>query len=275
MRDVAYRYPNEYFFGPSLVISPIVDPRDVRTNLARSRTWVPPGRYVDIFTGVVYDGDRELDMYRSLQSMPALAPEGSIIALDKDVAPTNGCKNPDAFEVIVVVGRDGDFDIIEDDGDDRNHVDGAPVGERIFHISYDQIAGQVHFESGSRAWKVRFLALELDSSTITVRADNSELSAPCLLDETGTVVDIAPLGRNSRIIIDVGPNPQLRMKDRHKFFKQLILDLQISFYLKDRIWEILQADQPSGIKAGRILALDMEDAFKGPFLELLLADSRV
>lgn len=113
-RAEAYRFSNQYYFGPSRVVAPIVSPRHKTTNLAKTQVWVPPRRHVDIFTGTVYTGDREIDLYRSLQSIPVLALEGSIIPLDRELVPANGCANPAAIEVIVVVGHDGHFDIISD-----------------------------------------------------------------------------------------------------------------------------------------------------------------
>lgn len=69
----------------------------------------------------MYDGDREIVLHRPLEEYPVLAHEGSIIALDADVSPRNGCLNPDEFEVIVVVGRDGQASIVEDTRDDAGH----------------------------------------------------------------------------------------------------------------------------------------------------------
>lgn len=168
-RDVAYRYPNEYSFGHSLIVSPIVDPRDSRTNFARTKVWIPPHRHVDIFTGVVYSGDRELDMYRTLDSIPVLAPEGSIIPLDQLPTPANGCKNPDSYEVIVIVGRDGYFEIIEDSDDDDSSSTVTGAGRRSFVLSYDQGAGRLDLSSaGNRAWTFRFASTSIDPSSIQV-----------------------------------------------------------------------------------------------------------
>ena len=124
-RDEAYAYPNQYSFGPSLIVAPVVQKRDTRTGRAKVKVWVPPQRHVDLFTGFVYDGDRELDMYRTIDHVPVLAPEGSIVPLDGDLAPENGCHNPVSLEVLVVVGHDGRFRIVEDPLDDAVISTGA------------------------------------------------------------------------------------------------------------------------------------------------------
>ena len=94
--EAAYEFPNQYTFGPSLLIAPIVQPRNPETNLAAVKAWLPPGkRYVDVFTGTIYEGDREVVLYRRLSEYPVLAPEGSITVLDEAAAPADGCANPD------------------------------------------------------------------------------------------------------------------------------------------------------------------------------------
>lgn len=277
-RDVAYQFPNQYFFGPSLVTSPVVTPRDTRTNLSKCRVWVPPQRHVDIFTAAVYDGDRELDMYRSLQSVPVLAPEGSIIPLDRETAPANGCKNPVAFEVIVVVGKDGQFKIVENTQDDRKRGD-EPAGQRTIEISYDQAAGRLLFDSGvGKAWTFRFISTHIAPSSIKYTVDamsqeEAEFEVQSLHNGTGTVVRVTPKA-NTKAVIEIGPNPQLTVHDHTETISQLLRDYQTGINVKDKIWDIIQTDQPTTVKIGALFSLGLEEPFLGPIIELLLADSR-
>jgi len=87
-------------------------------------------------------------------------------------------------------------------------------------------------------------------------------------------VSLEPLGVNSKVSIGLGLDPQLAVNDHAETINRLLLDLQIPFYLKDRIWEIVQAGRPRTVKIGGLLSLEIEEVFKGPLLELLLADSR-
>ncbi|KXT03388.1 hypothetical protein AC578_3948 [Pseudocercospora eumusae] len=275
-RDVAYRFPNQYLFGPSLIVSPIVTPRDPRTNLASSQVWVPPGRHVDIFTGTLYDGDRELDMYRSIDTIPVLAPEGSIIPLDRDAVPTNGCKNPDGFEIIVVVGQNGNFTIIEDLQDDRDQNDVNSPTQRSMHISYDHTSGHLTFNSGIRkTWTFRFLSTQISISAIKVHINNA-ITADFTIshDKTDTVLTLGAQ-TNSKISIDLGLPPELTVHDHIETMSRLLRDFQTGIAVKDRIWEIVRSDQPVAIKIGRLLSLGLEKVFYGPLFELLVADSRL
>ena len=114
-RDEAYNFPNQYLFGSELIVLPITAPQDPKLRLAKTKGWLPPGRYVDIFTGAVYSGDRSLWLSRKLEDYPVLAKEGSIIPLDAALKPENGESNPDDIEILVVVGADGEFELLEDD----------------------------------------------------------------------------------------------------------------------------------------------------------------
>ncbi|KAF2105194.1 glycoside hydrolase [Lophiotrema nucula] len=278
-RAEAYQYPNEYYFGPSLVVAPIVTPRNKATNLAKTKAWVPPGRHVDIFNGTIYDGDREIDMYRSLEYIPVLAPEGSIIPLDQDLVPANGCPNPAAFEVIVVVGQDGQFEIFEDSRDD-------PVPElrdqatRSILIGFDQAAGRLTTVSAGKEWTFRFISTHIEPSHIRVSIDGSLKTDPhCRTDtSSGQPSTIVRIPAESNVIreitIDVGTNPQLDILDHSSTLSDILKDYQSEFHLKDSIWDIVQSKQSIAVKASRLLSLGLEEALYGPVAELLLADSR-
>ena len=60
---------------------------------------LPEGTWIDLFTGTVYNGDRKIELYRSLDSIPVLAKAGAIVTLD---ARTTGNKidNPEILKVI-------------------------------------------------------------------------------------------------------------------------------------------------------------------------------
>ena len=87
-------------------------PARLRPGLAARGTWV------DVFTGLVYDGGRELLLHRDLTSIPVLAAAGAIVPLDGAPVPGNDPVNPASLEVLVVVGADGSFTLVEDDGTD-------------------------------------------------------------------------------------------------------------------------------------------------------------
>jgi alpha-glucosidase (family GH31 glycosyl hydrolase) len=275
----AYRYPTQYYFGSQLVVSPVLSPRDKRTNLARTRVWIPPRRHVDIFTGTVYDGEQEIDLFRDLKQTPVLAAEGSIIPLDQDAVPANGCRNPKAVELLVVVGQDGQFEFVENSHDDAD-AKASTNKQRVTTFKYEQSAGLLTFTGASKDWTLRFVSFGAKPSSIKIEVDkvatqDTQISTRSngFVQETIVYIPATPKA-DDMVEIELGVNPQLNIIDHTDAIHALVLDFQMDFPAKDRIWEIVQAKQTSSTKVARLLALGLEELLIGPILELLLADSR-
>ena len=99
--------------------------------------------------------------------------------------------------------------------------------------------------------------------------------ANCTYNGRDTVVTLlAESPSGSEVVIDLGVNPQLTVRDYSETIGKLLLGFQTTIELKDRMWEIIQAKQPTTVKASRLLSLSLDKVFLGPILELLLADSR-
>ena len=286
-RDEAYAVPNEFFFGFDLVVAPIVTPRDKRTGLAKVTAWLPPlGKFVDIFTGTVYDGDRELNLYRPLGEAPVLAHEGSIIPLDANLKPENGAENPTAFEVYVCVGRNGQFSISEDPKDDSEQVkkEAPSSGERGSLIQWKQEEGKLFAAVTGRTWSFHFLAITQVPENFKVSVNGKDVTKEAKVEvqthpnTPSLKVDIPfqPAEEKYNIEIELEPNPQLSVIDHKPRIKELLLQYQTEFTLKDKIWNIVndEGKGPANVKAGKLMSLGIDEALMAPIAELILSDSR-
>ena len=114
---------NEYLFGGDMLVAPIVRPANPDTRLGCADVWLPEGEWVDFFTGHRYAGGQRMKVFRPLSGMPVFVRPGTIVPMDADPAPENGCPLPRALCFRVFAGRDGAYTLIEDDGgrpgDDR------------------------------------------------------------------------------------------------------------------------------------------------------------
>ncbi len=110
----AYRYKNEYLFGGQLLVAPITKPSQYK-NLTQMRVWLPEGTWTDVFTGDIYQGGREIEIVRWLDSIPVFAKEGGIIPLAK-YEHNNSIENPKSLELEVYNGK-GVFELYEDLGE--------------------------------------------------------------------------------------------------------------------------------------------------------------
>ncbi|KAM0326338.1 hypothetical protein ACHAQA_006938 [Verticillium albo-atrum] len=293
--EQAYTVPNQYTFGSELIVCPITKPRHKSTNLSSVRAWLPPGtgRYVDIFTGLVYDGGRELEIFRPLSEIPVFAREGSIVPFDSATIPENGGQNPKAFEVLVVVGRDGRFEMFESAEDDATPA-GAVSRDpktRGFVFQWDQQASKLTATSSvnDRAWTFRFIRLDsrITSSEVSVSINGEKIDRPVVARQNGSWpsgLDItipAGIGSHNKgapveFSIRFGSKDlQLATFDIESRVEQLLLDYQVEFAVKDTIWSAVVAKDTSlASRVGEIMNLGLDHEVVGPILELLLADSR-
>ncbi|KAK2591817.1 hypothetical protein QQS21_010485 [Conoideocrella luteorostrata] len=282
-REEAYQKPNEYFFGSSLVVAPITEPRNPDTGMAKADVWVPPGRHVDLFTGLVYDGDREIQMFRSLETIPVLAPEGSIIPLDAEADPKNGCKNPAELDVVIVVGKDAKFTIVEDPNDDD--TDGTAHRKdskaREITIEYNQSEGRLRVSASSKCWRFIFLAVRAVPSNVQVKiggtdVDKCEVYVEDTVKPLGLVVR-GPKNPTGDVDVEVmlGADPQLSVIDRTARLTAWLLAAQMRFDLKDKVMAAAtEGNKSLGSRVGSLMSLGLDAGIVGPVLELLTADSR-
>ncbi|MBR2316069.1 MAG: DUF5110 domain-containing protein [Clostridia bacterium] len=118
----AYNCKNEFFFGTELIVAPITEHTSESTNLAGVNVWIPEGRYTDIFTGRIYNGNQFVKMYRDIEYIPVLAKEGAIIPMSENDT-INDCSNPETLELLVYRGNNT-FTLYEDDGETLSYQDG-------------------------------------------------------------------------------------------------------------------------------------------------------
>jgi len=110
-KDNAYKVPNQYMFGSELMVCPITKKQHKQLNMGSVTAWLPNGRWTDIFTGQIYEGDKFLTMFRDLDTIPVLAKEGAIIPFSADSG--NKTDNPESLEIWAFSG-DSEFSLIED-----------------------------------------------------------------------------------------------------------------------------------------------------------------
>ncbi|KAM4057143.1 glycosyl hydrolases family 31 domain-containing protein [Hirsutella rhossiliensis] len=257
-REEAYNVPNQYKFGPEMFVCPITSPTNRATHTAKVRGWLPPGIFVDFFSGVVYDGNRTLWLNRTLDKVPVLLGQGAIVPLDGNLMPPNGSQNPDSFEVVVVVGANGSFEILEEFGDEKRDPDWVKT-----LISLDQTKGSI-----SIGFK----------STKGVRAvvGDKPLDPDVKVAANGLVVALGDVPAGAGATVYLGANPQLAINDPQALIYPILFDAEIEYRLKENIDAIMSAPSvTTAVRASQLEALDMDPDLRSVLTELLLADSRV
>ncbi|MCB2176896.1 MAG: glycoside hydrolase family 31 protein [Actinomycetales bacterium] len=271
--EQAYRVPNQYLFGTELMVAAITEPADRRTRLGRVAAWLPPGTWVDLLTDLVYDGDREIHLHRDLTAVPVLAPAGAIVPLDGAEIPGNDPVNPEHLEVLVVVGADGAFTLVEDDGS----RDGTTSRTRL---AFDQASGTFtvtppdgptdHLPA-TRAWTVTFPAVGDGSPSVTI--DGSAAVAEVRHEGTRLRVRVDDVPVAAPLTVSLGAEPRVSPNDVHGRLFALLDRAQIEYELKSRVLEAATRDRPLALRAAEVMALELEPALASAVAEVLLAQA--
>ncbi|KAK9312304.1 glycosyl hydrolases family 31-domain-containing protein [Lipomyces starkeyi] len=276
-RNEAYDNRNEFLFGSQLIVAPITAPRDPQTKLGRVLAWLPPGRYVDVFTGTVYDGDRHIWLHRLLNGVPVLAAEGAIVPLDAAREPRNGGYNPEAIETIIVVGADGTFELLEDDGTgvvvDDVQLSRTPItfAQRSGIIRIGPTSPVLPLALATREWTLRFPALPKPRG-VRVLIDGAEHAAVATdTDSYGTVVQLGPIPVGAELIVDIGKDPKLVPTDAAARIYPIVDDAQIGFELKLKIWNMVTSNMPLTARIGQLHTLGLDSVLLDAILEYLVA----
>ena len=269
--EEAYSVPNQYYFGPNLIVAPITSPQSSTTLLGGVRAWLPPGRYVDIFrSGLVYDGGRHIQLHRTLESIPVLAREGTIIPLDNSEASPNrhGAKIPTHIEILLVVGRDAVFDLVEED-------ENSPGSFTCVRIKWDQQKGKLTMAPASetpprpRVWAVTLIGYSNYETPLGI----------CLQPRRfGLRNDDRRLGKFNGTVtkeFDFGPNPQLNVVDVPARLHGMLYRCESGYQMKETIWKLVTEDsRPLHVRMAELYQLDIDTALRDAVIEIWLADER-
>lgn len=264
----AYRVPNQFRFGPSLVVAPVVTPRDPVTLRAATSVWVPPGRWVDLFSGLVYRGGRSIVMHRSLDAVPILAPAGAIVPLATEEAIGNDTGPPAAIQVWLVAGADGRFRLAEDRDDDAwAFTDlGYSHGDGSFRI------GPVIGESATVPTGRRFDLVLLGFGHVR----GARVGGAALPMNDGPVagavrIEVGEVDPASETIVEIDGDRELAARGLAQRVFALLDEAQTAFEHKSRIWESVERNPPAAA-ALAVGAVGAPASLVGAIQEILLAD---
>lgn len=183
----AYGVKNQYYFGTEMIVAPITTPDIKGVNMGRVKVWLPKGRYFDVFTDMVYEGDRYIYMYRDYSSIPVLAKEGAIIPVTDEILGKDFLNNPKNLTVSIYPGKNNCFSLYEDDGCTRAYEQGDYVItafeynflEREFIIR--KPVGNIKHLPDTRNLKLEFMCV--DNNEIVVYKGDTAVAAAYGYDE--------------------------------------------------------------------------------------------
>ena len=169
--DGAYAYPSSFTLGDDLLVVTVAAPGEA----PMVEFWLPPGAWVDLFTGDRLEGPGVVQREVPLDRYPVFAREGSILPTQPDL-PTSSDGPQGDLVLNVWGGEDGEYALYEDEGVGFAFEGGAYRWTRITSTSAPGChTVTAHEAEGaaftgaltSRSWTIRLVGVD-DPGAVTV-----------------------------------------------------------------------------------------------------------
>jgi hypothetical protein len=106
--------------------------------VAQTPVWVPPGRWVDYFTGATFTGPSTATLSDPLSRMPVFVRAGGIVPEQSSTSGSSA--SPHSLSVKVVAGAAGTFSLYEDAGSGLGYTKGQHT-ETVITTSTGSVVG--------------------------------------------------------------------------------------------------------------------------------------
>ena len=177
---------DQWMFGPSLMACPVAEYK------ARTRSVYFPSQtgWYDFYTGEFVEGGQRIIVDAPYDRIPVFVPEGAIIPFGPAMQWSNE-KPAELINLYVYAGRDGEFQLYEDEGTNYNYEKGLFA---TIQISYDDAAKTVTI--GKREGKFPGMLQKRRFNVVLVTKDSQlplDLENPAgkLVEYSGKPVKIA------------------------------------------------------------------------------------
>ncbi len=176
--EEAYRHRDHYFFGDDMLVAPVTARRPRGHLLVRKKVWLPPGRWVEWFTGTVLEGDRTHERTFALDEVPVYVREGAIVPMQPRMRRI-GEKPIDPLILTIFPGREGSTAVYDDAGDDLGYLQGEFTWTRVgfeqepggaLRVVIDPVEGECPGMPRERSYELRF-PLRLPPTRVRVNGE--------------------------------------------------------------------------------------------------------
>lgn len=286
---------DQYMFGPSMTVAPIIEPLDPKTGLGSVSVWLPEGDWVDFFSGQTYFGHGSVDpirsglgstngrlvqMFRPLDTIPVLVKAGHTVPLAGEVlGPIEDHPEHLNFRMFPVSQGSGDASemftgtVVEDDG--ALH----PVKTEIRHETTwkgDTATLTLEMSGDDKTGRPRrkiTVGIADRSGFEEVKVNGKTVVAEAARTPWGVEVDLGELDLAAGATVEVLGLSTDAGKESERVYA-LLNAAQGPNMDREKAWASYQraAGQGNAAKAlATIQALDLPDSLKGALTEVLTA----
>ena len=222
-----------------------------------------------------------MDMYRDLNSIPVLAKAGAILPFTDKISAAEVNKNLSSLRIKVYSGADGSFELYEDDNETCKYENGDCVKTRFIYTEAEEVGFVIHPAQGNlslipgmRSYTVELHGFEEGAEEeVSVTSGGEMLYASASYDKNMRAVVIQiPLTRvTEEIKISVDKKwRQLKNQVKENVFC-FLNQAEIDFFLKDRIYDLIQKENRLPILISRLHTMNLEEKLLAVLMEMLTA----
>jgi len=239
-------FKNQYFFGNSFLICPILHKKDPLINRTIQKFYIPEGVWYDFKTGKKFPGKKEYISFFREEDYPVFVKSGAVIPLSKDEG--NSCANPTNMEIHVFPGQSNSYTLYEDDGITKAYKTGGYLKTVLDYNympnNYTLIIRSLEGKGGIvpeyRNYTVRFRNTKR-ASDVVVYFNNTMIQPTSYVDDTDFVVELKQIPSIGQLTINCKGNDieidAIRLINDD--IDSILLDLQINTILKEKISAIM------------------------------------
>lgn len=280
----AYKVKNQYYFGSELLVAPITTPRILSLNVAGVTVWLPEGIWYDIYTGMIYEGGRSLNMYRDLNSIPVLAKAGGILPFTEEISAPEAISNPVSFQIYVYAGADGTFALYEDDNESVAY-ESDDCAKTLFTYEEGEQAvftvepaeGNLELIPGEREFTVSavgFAQEAADRVIVTVDGQalpEAELGISYEKEMQAVTVKVPAMGIGRRIQIFLPMEHRAKGNAVQERVFEFLNQAEIEFMQKDEIFQAVKKETRVSVLLAGLHAMGLEKGLYEALAEILTA----
>ncbi len=113
--EEAYKFRSQYMFGGEMFVAPIASPLDTTNMLAAKSVWIPPGEWIEWYSGTRLRGPKVVERRFALDEIPIYVKAGSIIPMQPKMKNTSE-KPLESMILTIFPGESGIAQVYDDDG---------------------------------------------------------------------------------------------------------------------------------------------------------------
>ena len=163
-RKEAYQFKDEYYFGDDLIVAPVTHPIGKDSLFTWQSLWLPPGKWIEWFTGSTLTGNQIIKRAFTLNEIPIYVRAGAILPQEPPLQPAQRTiVNP--LTLTIFPADSGRTIYYEDEGNTNNYRKGVfaktaihftSTSAQMLKLIVEPVKGSFPGMASKRAYVFRF-----------------------------------------------------------------------------------------------------------------------